>query len=138
MAFFFSISTRKSSAGMSLALKKLFRVGWDIVPDEESSVRPIWHLLHRNCPVDSCSLPACRAQSTRNNFCLSARRWAQVKPTVQPLRVVQPDAVCEVGSSTPDSFIWGPGDFPWGRPNRENCTLAKKQQTHWGCPFQSA
>jgi len=35
-------------------------------------------------------------------------------------------------------FLWGPGDFPWGRPNRENCTLAEKQQTHWGRPFQSA
>jgi len=36
------------------------------------------------------------------------------------------------------SFIWGPGDFPWGRPNREICTLAEKQHTHWGRPFQSA
>jgi len=31
-----------------------------------------------------------------------------------------------------------PGDSPWGRPNREICTLAEKQQTHWGRPFRSA
>jgi len=59
-------------------------------------------------------------------------------PTVQPLRGVQPDAVCGVGSSIPDLSFRDLGISPWGRPNRENCTLAEEQQTHRGRPFQSA
>jgi len=59
-------------------------------------------------------------------------------PTVQPLRVVQPDAVCEVGGSTPGLSHGDLAIFLGGGPNREICTLAEKQQTHWGRPFQSA
>jgi len=39
-------------------------------------------------------------------------------PTVQPLRVVQPDAVCEVGGSTPGLSLGDLG-ISLGRPNRE-------------------
>jgi len=35
-------------------------------------------------------------------------------PTVQPLRVVQPDAVCEVGGSTPDLSYGDLGISPGG------------------------
>jgi len=35
-------------------------------------------------------------------------------PIVQPLRVVQPDAVCEVGGSTPDVSYGDLGVFPLG------------------------
>jgi len=35
-------------------------------------------------------------------------------PTVQPLRVVQPDAVCEVGGSTPDLSHGDLGTFLGG------------------------
>jgi len=35
-------------------------------------------------------------------------------PTVQPLRVVRPDAVCEVGGSTPDLSYGDLGIFPGG------------------------
>jgi len=36
-------------------------------------------------------------------------------PPVQPSRIVQPDAVCEVGSSTPDLSYGDLGIFPGGR-----------------------
>jgi len=37
-----------------------------------------------------------------------------MKPTVQPLRVVRPDAVCEVGGSTPDLSYGDLGISPGG------------------------
>jgi len=40
-------------------------------------------------------------------------------PTVQPLRVVQPDEVCEVGSSTPGLSHGDLGTFPGGGPTEK-------------------
>jgi len=39
--------------------------------------------------------------------------------TETPPLLCLPDAVGEVGGFDSWSFIRGPGDFPWGRPNRE-------------------
>jgi len=40
-------------------------------------------------------------------------------PTVQPLRVVQPDAVCEVGGSTPGLSLGDLGIFLGGGQTEE-------------------
>jgi len=52
-------------------------------------------------------------------------------PTVQPLRVVQPDAVCEVGGSTPDLPYGDLGIFP-GRGQTEKSVHWPRNNTHTG------
>jgi len=44
--------------------------------------------------------------------------------TVQPLRVVQPDAVCEVGGSTPDLSHGGTWGFSLGEAKQRNLYIS--------------
>jgi len=48
-----------------------------------------------------------------------ASQVSTIVPTGQPLRAVQPDAVCEVGGLTCGLSYGVLGSLPWGGPNRE-------------------
>jgi len=51
---------------------------------------------------------------TSSNALLCGQSSETSLPTVQPLRVVRPDAVCEVGGSTPDLSYGDLGISPGG------------------------
>jgi len=52
--------------------------------------------------------------------CCLSQNIRMVRPTVQPLRVVQPDAVCEDGGSTPDRSHGDLGTFLGGGPTEKS------------------
>jgi len=80
----------------------------------------------------------CHACSAADITKLGLTHFQMACSQAQLISLKQPHAVCEVGGSTPDLSHGDLRIFPCWRPNRGNCTLLLKQQTHWGRPFQSA
>jgi len=91
-------------------------------------------LLSRNVS----SVKRSRGQHVQTHYS-NPRPYLSTAPsfTVQPLRVVQPDAVCEMKVHFLVFHMGTWGLLP-GADKQRNCTLARNKRTDQGRPFQSA